>query len=65
MISIPALAETVCNSSGVVIKILLLLFITTTTFYALRHAHSLFLTEFSTHYDVVLPLSVFIILPFP
>jgi len=69
MISVPALAGTLCKSSGDVIKILLLLLllllIQTSTFYALRLGHSLFLSEFSTDRDVVLPLSVFFILSFP
>jgi hypothetical protein len=64
VISVPALTGTVYIRSGVVIKILLLI-ITTTAFYALRHGHSLFLSEFSTDCDVVLPLLVFIILSFP
>jgi hypothetical protein len=70
--SVSALAGTVYKSSGNVIRIRLLLrlllhllIITTTILYALRYGHILFLSEFSTDRDVVLPLSVFIVLSFP
>jgi len=57
---------TVYISRGVIIKIpLLIIIITTITFYALRYGPSLFLSEFSTVCEVVPPLAVFIIPSFP